>query len=249
MKRSLILLLTAGFFGFQTLAQDLSYGAKVSMGSGFLKSASLQDHFAERNRASESIKEFDIKNQFAFTYSLGGFISYSLQPNLTILAELSYQRLQANATIEFMEDDAISGLSSRESITSKNKFSMNSVNIPLIARYHVNQQFFAQMGFAFDFLLSNDLQAEETIIEQEFDSGNVVATEKTLLNNTAEVDGYTSTRSSFLLGGGTTLKVSGSDLTLDFRYHIPITKSQIYTSDLALRTTRRTARSLRFQSS
>lgn len=49
----------------------------------------------------------------------------------------------------------------------------------------------------------------------------------------ADLDNFNATRLSFIVSGGITLDVSGKNLLIDIRYHLPLTKSNMYTSSLA----------------
>lgn len=232
MKKFLLLILTITYVSI-ACSQDLKFGAKLSTGSGFLKSKNLKDYFESEKSNDPDVKTYDLKSGFGFAFSIGGFVEYSLSDKISLLGELSFQSISPRLTIDYMEDDAQSGLSFRETVISKNKFSIASLNIPLLGRYYINESMFINGGVGFDFIFSNKLEADETITEEDFDgAGNVTGTSTITLLNTADMEMFKSPRMSLVLGAGTVFDLGSNGLVLDLRYNLPLTKSEMYTSDV-----------------
>jgi opacity protein-like surface antigen len=236
-KINLILLCTTMLL-FSLLAghaQGVKFGAKGSLGTGTVNSKALQTYFNAENSRDADIKRYDLNPKLGAVFSIGGFVEYPLNKNLSLIGEVAFQQQRSNLQIDLMEDDAQDGLTFRDEVESNNQIKLSSFSVPLLARYYLNSDAgpYLTGGFTMDLMVSSKIEAEEHITKRNFDaSGTVSSTTLETRLNKAELDAFGSPRLSFTMGIGTVLDVGPSGITVDLRYNAGLSKSEMYTRDI-----------------
>ena len=216
-------------------SQELNYGPKIAFGVGKIKSKKLMEYFDFKKSNNSNIKEYNHSSSNGLTYSIGGFVSYSMNEKINFIGELSFQKLSTSITIDFVEDNAQTGLSYRETVDSRNKVSVSSFNLPLMVKYNVQENIFILGGFSFDFILSNKMTSEETLVDESFNGPGILTESNTSKSyNEIDMDNFGSPRTNFILGAGTNLSVSESNISIDIRYNHPLTNSVMYSSSTSI---------------
>lgn len=222
--------LTAGY------GQDLKFGGRVSMGTGTVNSKALRGYFDMENARDADIKKYDLNAKLGTVFSIGGSVEYSLNENLSLIGEIAFQQQGSNLQIDRMDDDAQSGLTFRDEVESNNRIRISALSIPLLARYYLNSESgpYITGGFTMDLVLGSKIEAKEHILKKDFDASGAVTrnTSETRVNK-ADIDGFGSPRLGFTIGVGTVLDAGPSGITVDLRYSAGISKSEMYTRDIA----------------
>ncbi|MEO5600932.1 MAG: outer membrane beta-barrel protein [Cyclobacteriaceae bacterium] len=216
--------------------QDLKFGARAALGTGTINSKALQTYFNAENSQDADIKKYDLNAKLGSVFSLGGFVEYSLNKNFSLLGEVAFQQQGSNLQIDLMEDDAQSGLTFRDEVKSNNQIKISALTVPLLARYYLNAKSgpYLTGGFTVDLVLSSKIEAKEDILKRDFDAaGSVIRSTSEARLNEAKIDRFGSPRVSFTIGVGTVLDAGPSGITIDLRYNAGLSKTDMYTSNLA----------------
>lgn len=216
-------------------AQDLKFGARAALGTGTINSKMLGGYFAAENSRDADIKKYDLNAKQGSLFSIGGFVEYPLNNNLSLIGEIAFQHQSSNLQIDLMEDDAQDGLTFRDEVESNNRIKISAFSVPLLARYYLKSEKgpYVTGGFNLDLLLGSKIEAEEHIVKKDFDAGTLTSTTSETRLNRATIDQFSSPRVSFTIGIGTVLDAGPSGITLDLRYNAGLSKSQMYTTDIA----------------
>ena len=217
------------FLNHLCYAQDISYGAKVSLGTGYLKTKNLTAYFDSEVINEKCVKKYTLTGKMGFAFAIGGFAEYSINDNIAVLGEMNFQSVNAKLEINYIQDKE-----KREITNSVNKFTISSLNIPLLAKYYFSGAMgpYATAGFGFDFVMKAKLKTDETETEETYTSSGVFVTsvDKSTSSTTADMNGFKKFRMSFGLGGGILLDAGKNGISVDLRYSLPLTKSEMYTS-------------------
>ena len=215
--------------------QNLKFGARISAGTGTINSKVLANYFTTENNRDADIKKYDLNAKLGSAFSIGGFVEYPLNDNLSLIGEIGFLQQASNLQIDLMEDDAQDGLTFRDEVESNNRIKISAFSAPLLARYYLSSGSgpYITGGFTIDLVLGSKIEAEEHIVKKDFDASGAVLknTSETRINN-ANIDEFGSPRLSFTMGIGTVLDVGASGVTVDLRYNAGLAKSQMYTSDI-----------------
>ena len=216
-------------------AQEVKFGARVALGTGTINSKVLGAYFTTENSRDPDIKKYDLNAKLGSAFSIGGFVEYPLNNNLSLIGEIGFLQQASNLQIDLMEDDAQDGLTFRDEVESNNRIKISALSAPLLARYYLSSGSgpYITGGLTIDLVLASKIEAEEHIVNKDFDaSGAVIRNTSETRMNKANMDEFGSPRLSFTMGIGTVLDVGASGLTVDLRYNAGLAKSQMYTTDI-----------------
>lgn len=229
---SALLLFAAILPGF---GQTLKFGARATLGTGTVNSKVLGSYFTSENNRDADIKKYDLNAKLGSVFSIGGFVEYPLNDNMSLIGEIAFQQQKSNLQIDLMEDDAQDGLTFRDKVESNNRIAISALTVPLLARYYLKSGpgLYVTGGFTLDLLLASKIEAEEHIDQKDFDvTGTVIRTNSETRLNKATIDEFASPRIAFSIGIGTVLDAGPSGITLDLRYNAGLSKSKMYTTDI-----------------
>ena len=233
-KHSILTAFLMSFF-LAGYAQELKFGARAALGTGTINSKVLRSYFTAENNRDADIKKYDLNGKLGSLFSIGGVVEYPLNTNLSLIGEIAFQQQSSNLQIDLMEDDAQDGLTFRDEVESNNRVKISALSVPLLGRYYVSSASgpYITGGFTIDLVLGSKIEAEEHIVNKDFDaSGAVVRNTSETRMNKANIDEFGSPRLSFTMGIGTVLDVGASGVTVDLRYNAGLAKSQMYTRDI-----------------
>lgn len=120
----------------------------------------------------------------------------------------------------------------KKTITSEAQLKFTYFNFPLLAKYSF-EKIYALGGLSFNFIGKHEITSNETKKTETF-SGNILTDTKIETRAvTAELNVFKTSRADFVLGIGTFFDVADRKLSLDLRYNLPLTKSEMYTTGIA----------------
>ena len=119
-------------------AQELKFGARAALGTGAINSKVLENYFMAENNRDADIKKYDLNAKLGTVFSIGGFVEYPLNNNLSLIGEIGFLQQSSNLQIDLMEDDAQDGLTFRDEVESNNRIKMSALSAPLLARYYLS---------------------------------------------------------------------------------------------------------------
>lgn len=231
-------LILTGFlmaFFLSAHGQALKFGARATFGTGTINSKVLGTYFTAENNRDADIKKYDLNAKLGSLFSIGGFVEYPLNNNISLIGEIAFQQQSSNLQIDLVEDDAQSGLTFRDEVESNNRIKISALNVPLLARYYLNSGSgpYITGGFTIDLALGSKIETEENILSKDFDaSGAVIRNTSETRINKANIDEFGSPSVSFTIGIGTVLDAGRSGITVDLRYNAGLSKSEMYTRDI-----------------
>lgn len=226
----ILLLLT---FAFSLNAQQLEIGAKLGLGASRIHSKNLPESFNYRNSLKSDIVTWDVRQRAGFAFSIGGYVQYNFSESFSALAEMSIGAARSSILIDYFEDDVDNGGDGdRETITSEAHIRFTTFAFPLLLQYNIGEKkplFLA--GIEFLFTGMPDIESFETKKTEKYDNFNLQGTDFETRSVTASFDGFRSSHSNFILGVGTSLKIADKNLYIDLQYHLPISRTTMYTTD------------------
>ncbi len=217
-----------------SLAQSFEISPKISFGTGRIHSKNLVENFNYRNAIDKDIITWDVKQKFGFTFGIGGCFQYNITDNLSALVEPTFNSLTQKTTIDYFKNGLDgNGDGDKKIITSSIKMKTLWGSFPLMVQYGFgeNKTFRVLGGLEFLFLGNPKIESDETKTTETYASNVLIDTKTEIAKVSGTIDVFKSPRTSFVIGLGTTFKISDKNLYLDLRYHLPLTKSAMYTTD------------------
>lgn len=228
--KNIILIIAVSVLSTNAFAQNFVYGTKLGFGASSLKSKNMETFFNSQKSADHCVKKYSKEESMGFTYNVGAFAEYRLNTHFGLGGEVCFQSVSATIQTKYIQDQA-----TRIIVKSENKFTLNSINIPLMAKYYFKESKgpFLLTGVALDLLVGSKLKVKEvTTYETYNNSGTYVSTQSTSDKNmTVKLDGASKFRASFLIGAGVLIPVKDKGVFVDARYSLPLTKSEVYSND------------------
>lgn len=215
-------------------AQSFEISPKLSFGTGRIHSKNLTESFNQRNAIKSDVLTWNVKQKFGFTFSIGGCFQYNINQNIAVIGELSFNSLRQKIIIDYFENDIDgSGDGDKKTITSEAKIKTTWLGFPLLAQYSFGdeQKLRIMGGLEFMFMGVPKIESDETKTTETYVSNALVDTKTEVARISTTLNEFKSPRTNLLLGIGTTFNVSDRNLYLDLRFHLPLTKSQMYTTD------------------
>ena len=218
----------------QGKTQELDFGPKLNFGGGMLKSKNLQKSFEVRNAKDADIVAWDVKNKPGFHFGIGGFVEYTVNNNFSVVGELTYNFLNSKINIDSEENDVDGdGNGDIKTIESEAKIKLSYLQLPVLAKYTFSDDMglYGVGGFGLNFVSTPEIVSSETKTKEVYVNGVLIRTDIEPRSVSADLDNFKGTRLSFIVGGGITLDAGGKDLLIDIRYNLPLTKSEMYTTN------------------
>lgn len=232
--KKILLAIFVGVFA-QSIQAQISIGPKIGVGAGSIKSRNLKENLDAQRQMDPDLKSWDVKNTLGLYFGLGGFLQYNINDNFALVTELTYNGLSSKIKINY-EDNNVDGSGNGDitRIESEARIKVSFFSVPLLAKYSFSGTTgpYVLAGLRLNFLGTPEISSEETRVREQYFSGSLVQTSTEMRTVGADVNVFKSTRLNFVLGGGTTIDLKGKNLSLDLRYNLPLTKSEMYTTSV-----------------
>lgn len=214
-------------------AQSFEVSPKISLGTGRIHSKNLAKSFNQRNAIEKDVLQWDIKQKFGFTFGIGASFQYNINDKLSVFGEPTISFLKQKITIDYFENDIDGGGSGdRKTIVSEAKIKTSWFALPLLVQYGLGDNAFRiSGGFEFLFVGEPKIESNEIKITETFSGGNLVDSKTEAAQISSVINEFNSPRTNFLIGIGTTFNVDDRNLYIDLRYHLPLSKSPLFTTD------------------
>ncbi len=213
---------------------QFSMGVKLDLNYGGIGSENLVKNLDYRRSLDPSITEWSVKNSWGFGFGAGGFLAYNLTNNFSIIAEPTIDYLKCG--IDFRRvDNNVNGNGDGNVVTqtTSSDIDVTYFNLPLLARYSFTpNKFFLEAGVGINFLGTPNIRSSGMTQVDHFSNGFMTGT---TINPTfvleTKLNVFNSPRVNFIFGLGKTFDVNGRALSIDIRYNLPLTESQMFTTD------------------
>jgi len=234
--KTITILIAAFAITVNVYSQDFAFGSKINFGAGKVNSKNLVESFEFQALNDFKIKTWEAKSKLGVVFGLGGFADYVINEQFSIKGELTLNFLSNKFKIDYFEDDVdpTDGNGDKTTIESQAKVKFSYFSLPVLAKYNlpIGENIYALGGFSFNFITSAKIESEETRTREDYVNWVLVNTdvEPQLVN--AELNIFKSPRVNFVIGAGTQLQIGDNNLQVDLRYSLPLTKSELYTTDV-----------------
>lgn len=217
-----------------TANAQFNAGLKLNLSSGNIRSANLVRNLDFQRDLNPKITEWDVKVRWGAGFGIGGFVTYNFSDNFSILAEPTIDFLQCGIDFNRVEnklDNNGDGDIKFESTTSD--ITITYFNLPLLARYTFTEsRFFLQGGIGINFTGSPTISSTSAVQKDNYSNW---ALNKTTIdapyNLETRLNVFNSPRFNFIFGAGKSFDIKGKDLSIDLRYNLPLTESQMFTTN------------------
>lgn len=225
---------TVAVIALSASAQSFEISPKINFGTGRIYSKNLVESFNYRNAIDKDVVTWDIKQKFGFTFGIGACFQYNINDNLSVLGEPTFNSLSQKTTIDYFKNGLDgNGDGDQKTITSSAKIKTSWGSFPLIVQYGFgeNNALRVSGGLEFLFIGTPKIESNETKTTETYASNILIDTKTEIERVNSTLDVFKSPRTNFIIGLGTTFNISDKNLYLDLRYHLPLTKSTMYTTD------------------
>jgi hypothetical protein len=235
----------------------IGLGVKANVMLGSFSSAHLKDLAADMMAASPKISKFNISVSPDFSYGLGLTMENRLAGRLFLTTELSYNFFSSKFNIDYAETDPTVFDSARQmtirqgqahDVKTEVQLHSGLLQIPIMLKYNIlpRQQLYVLAGASANFMSSTKISGleEETTRNWINDTANASSQAEDL---SAVVDKHSSLLWDLVFGIGTSRPLNGNAFHIDFRYYLPLTKTEFSTTDPDFAGTPNSKASLFFQ--
>ena len=212
-----------------------SLGPVVKLGTGRTNSPALGEVMDRRTALGTDIKEGSKYALPGVSFAAGGHFTWHLSERFEADAAAGYSWCANTIVLKQMEDDAHEGLTERETVRSEAAIRVSSMQFPVSVRVNLptRSAWFLKAGTALDVLLHARIESDEKITEEEFGNGTRVATSVDYKKHVAAIDKFSPAQIALFLGGGRRFLVGRNALDIAFEMMLPLTGSELYTTDFA----------------
>lgn len=213
---------------------QFSAGVKLNLSAGKINSANLQKNLDYQRYTNPKITEWGAKERWGAGFGFGGFAAYNFSNRFSFQVEPTINFLKCGIDFSRVEnkiDNTGNGDIRTESTISD--INITYFSLPILARYAFTENiFFIQGGIEVNFTGTPTIQSSGSVQKANYTNGFV---DKTTIEPTyfleTKLNVFNSPRLNLVLGVGKSFDIKGKDLTLDLRYNLPFTKSEMFTTD------------------
>ena len=212
---------------------QFSGGVKLNVGMGGISSANLEDNLAYQNNYDPKITDWSVDQKWGFNFGFGGFLAYNFSDHFSILTEPTINFLQCAIDISREENNVdANGDGDVKTETTESDINLTYFSLPILVRYEFPSKFYVLAGLGINFTGSPGITSYAYSQKVDYKNGGV---DKTTIdpktNYETSLNVFDSPRFDFVIGIGKTFEVGGKDLNIDLRYNLPLTKSEMFTTD------------------
>jgi hypothetical protein len=210
---------------------QISIGPKINFGSGAFHSGNFQKNLNDEKATNSYITQWTAKSKTGFNFGFGGFIQYSINENIWLSGELTYNFFSSDYNLTYA-DDTRSKNNKTDNISSTAKINASFLGIPFLLKYSFKGTTgpYALAGLRINFVSKPKITSNETETINDYSTGK----DKVTVNNfsaSARLDAYSFSSSNIVFGGGYAFDIINKPLFIEVRYNYPISSSNMYTTD------------------
>ena len=210
-----------------------SGGLKINLGTGGIHSSNLENNLNFQNNFDAKITSWTIDQHNGFVFGFGGFAAYSFSERFSLLTEPGIHFLKCGIDFTRQENDVdINGNGTIKTETTESDITLTYFSLPFLARYEFASKFYLLGGLGINFTGAPGIISTAFSQKDEYKNG---ALDKTTIDPRYALDTrlnvFDSPRFDFVFGIGKSFEVSGKALNIDIRYNLPLTNSEMFTTD------------------
>jgi len=154
---------------------------------------------------------------------------------LALISELSFYSSKQKDKIDYFKSNLNSnGDGDKKTITSELKIKTTAFNFPLMVQYSIeeNKDIRFATGLEFLFVSKPSLESYETKTKDTYVNNALTKTQIDIAQFNAKADVFSTVHTGLIFSLGKTFNISDKNFYIDLRYHLPITKSMMYTTNI-----------------
>ncbi|MGK7390522.1 MAG: outer membrane beta-barrel protein [Candidatus Cyclobacteriaceae bacterium M2_1C_046] len=210
---------------------QVKFGAKLNLGTSWISSDNLQNNFEFQKNNDADIRQWEVDYVPGLMIGIGGVAEYELGGNLSLQGALSYNYQRSRIDILYIEDNrTVGGDGVVETVTSEAEISSSRLALPVTVNYLIeNYGTVLLAGLEVNVITTPEIESAETENVTAYNNNTAVNQELDAEAIITELDEFGAARLNFLIGAGKTVDMGGNKLSLQLKYHLPVTSSTMYT--------------------
>jgi hypothetical protein len=241
MKRFLPVMLII-LFSQSIYAQDkYIYGIKINPSTGYLNSPNLNKIVNAEKAMDPEVTRFDAHARLRLNFGFGAFFEYRINDKMSALAELSYNLNNTKILMNY-ENTVLDSNNTGDitKIASEANIHLSYVNLPLLFKYTLSAggKYYLIAGPAINIARKPFLKSHEVETSTHYSNGTIDKSITNPVDISAKLDKFKTVQLAFVVGAGKIFKFTsvGNNLNIDIRYSLPISHSQMYSTNPVLNT-------------
>jgi len=228
------LFVTFFLLSFSTAFSQIKIGLKLNPGLAWYRSPKMDDMFSSLN-GMNSQKQFQNRSVAGVQLGIGGYGEYIKSSKLMFVTELTFN-YQNTPYFIYSDDDQrdVNGTGDRTEVESNAKIKGFYLSIPIMTKYVFleRQKIYGIGGFAFNLMFKPKIISREQTTYTSY-VVNEIVTSPNVVDATinAKMDGAGMFNTQFILGAGKSFRFAGKSMDIEFRYQMPLLKTNMVTSD------------------
>lgn len=213
---------------------QVNLGLKIGIGDGQIASKNLRKNLNYQNQFDSNIQQWDAKNYLGVFYGFGGFIEFKLNENFSLVSEITFNHLNSRIDINYRRSDVNNnGNGEVIKIESIAKIRTSFLSVPFMFRYNFSGSYILG-GVRVNIMGNAKIISEEVKTRLPYSSGTQLesVTEERLIKGS--LDKKKLFGLNLILGMGKILQVNDKSLMIDIRYNLPLTRTELYSTNSAL---------------
>ena len=217
-----------------TANAQFSAGVKLNLSYGGINSANLVSNLSYQQALDSKLTEWSVKERWGYGFGFGGFAAYNFTDNFSGLVEPTIAFLNCGIDFTRVENKLDSkGDGDINTDITTSDISITYLDLPFLARYTFGEnKIFAEAGFGFHVAASPDITSTASSEKDSYKKGVL---DKTNIDpqytQTTKLNVFDNPKVNFIIGLGATTELGGKPLSIDLRYNLPLTKSEMFTTD------------------
>lgn len=212
---------------------QFSGGLKINLGSGGIHSSNLEENLNYQDVTDSKITAWTVDQRWKFGFGIGGFVAYRFSDRFTFLAEPTVNIFKCGIDITREENNIDSnGDGDIKFETTESEIDHTYLYLPFLARFEFASKFYLLGGLGIHFAGSPDIASTATSQKDDYKNGIL---DKTTIDPKGyletDLNVFDSPRYDFVLGLGKAFDMNGKELYIDVRYNLPLSKSEMFTTD------------------
>ena len=227
-------LLIAFLFLYVTVNAQFSAGPILNFNVGNISSTNLIKNLNYQRNINPKITEWTVKGRWGVGFGAGGFVAYNFTKKFSCIVEPTIDIYNCGMDFIRVENKLdINGNGDIRTASTISDIKILAFNLPLLARYSFTESnFFVQGGVGIDFTGTPIIRSTGILQKDSYKNGLL---DKTTIDPSytleTKLNVFNSPRFNFVFGIGKSFDISGKPLTIDLRYALPLTRSEMFTTN------------------
>jgi hypothetical protein len=215
------------------------YGIKINPSTGYLNSPNLNKNLQIQKGLDPAISTFNAHARLRANFGVGAFFEYKINDKMSALTELTYNFSNTKILINYETSNLDkNNYGDITKIASEANIHLSYINLPLLFKYILSQssRYYVIAGPAINIARKPYLKSHEIETSTHYTNGTIDKSIITSVDRSAQLDKFKTVQFAFVVGAGKIFRFTsgGNNLHIDIRYSLPVSHSQMYSTNPAL---------------